>query len=171
MNRKTLFSTVVTLVVVAGVAALALAALPGAASTGQDESVLPSGFATAQLGTLKVVSGVVITEKNVLLNGGWYDTRVACTKNRRLNVKARINISAPGASRSRDVNRSGTFLAPNCAEGGPSVGFTITARQAKAACADGSWKPGTYGFITTTVEPTKKLKTANSLVWEEDSPC
>lgn len=171
MNRKSLLSTVVTLVAVGLAVGLAAAALSGAASSRQSESIDPSSFGTAQLGSLKVVSGVVITEKNVVLNGGWYDDKISCRKNRRLRVKAKINISAPGAMASRNVNRSGSFLAPNCAEGGPSVGFTITARQAKSACADGSWKPGAYSFMTTTTEPARKLKAVDSLVWQVDDAC
>lgn len=173
MRRKTLFTVAIAL---AGAAAVAVAGpfalrSDSAPTQSTSERDLPSSFGTAQLKALKVVSGVVITEKDVVMNGGWFDTTVSCLKNRRLTVQARVVISAPGASLSRTVRRNGSFKTVNCAEGGPSVGFVITARKAKAACADGSWKPGVYGFITTTIEPTRKLKAQDSLVWDNRNRC
>src|SRR5262249_10255247 len=71
----------------------------------------------------------------------------------------------------RRVARSGRFKDANCAEGGPNVGFTITARQAGLACPNGAWKPGRYDFVTTTIEPTRKLLATARALWTNGRPC
>ena len=146
-----------------GTLLIAAVTLAGAAYAGASNE--PSSFGTAQQGTLKVISGVVLSSTQVSMQGGWWDRRVSCTKNRKLKVSARISISAPGATRSTSYSRSGSFVDINCAEGGPGVGYSITARKARSACPDGSWEPATYSFMTTTIEPTRKLKAVDSFVW------
>jgi hypothetical protein len=149
-------------------ATIALAASAGLAGA-QNE---PSSYATAQIGTLKVVSGVVLAPKAADMRGVWLDDKVSCSVNRKLTVRAQIVVSPlSGAGPSHRVSRSGTFLDVNCAEGGPNVGFTISAKAAKSACPSGTWKPGQYSFTTTTTEPTRKLKALASLGWTKRGRC
>jgi hypothetical protein len=149
---------------------IAAVALAGAAAY-SSAAIEPFAYGSAEQGSLRVASGVVLSSTQVSMQGGWWDDTVSCTKNRTLRVKATISISAPGASRSKTVNRSGSFVDINCAEGGPGVGFTITAKKAGSACPNGRWKPATYSFMTTTIEPTKKLKAVGSLVWTKSGHC
>ena len=46
-----------------------------------------------------------------------------------------------------------------------------TNAQLGLACADGSWKPGRYSFLTTTTEPTRRLQASASLVRTVSDRC
>jgi len=63
------------------------------------------------------------------------------------------------------------FVDMNCAEGGPNVGFTITARSLGLACRDGSWKPARYDFVASTTEPTRSLRALADLGWVKRKRC
>jgi hypothetical protein len=151
----------------AGVA-LAAAGVAGAArhATAPAET---DAYADARLGSLRVGSGVRMTARAADLRGMWIDESVACDANRRLRVAVLVDWSR--ATAHRRVTRSGTFLAPNCGEGGPNVGFTVTARVARLACPDGRWRPGRYSLTTATTEPTKALRATASLVVTSSRPC
>jgi hypothetical protein len=157
MIKKTL---VLTVLLLAGSAALAPAA---------DE---PTSFAFARLGSLQVISSVMLSASSADMRGVWLDTRVRCVVSRKLRVHAEISLSPlVGEGASKRYVRAGAFPDPNCAEGGPNVGFTISARKANFACPNGRWKPGIYSFDTTTTEPKKKLKASASLGWTNRVNC
>src|SRR2546423_4098888 len=98
----------------------------------------PSAYAHAQLGSLSVVSGVLVSRTAVDMRGVWNDEHVPCSTNRRLTVRVIIDHQPSG----KRISRAGRFLDPNCAEGGPNVGFTLSARKIGLACPNGAWKPG-----------------------------
>ncbi len=151
------------------IAALAAAAVLGpatlAAAAGE-----PGTFASAHLGSLSVTSGVLVSTRAVDMRGVWLDETKPCTTNRRLRIRAEIDY-VPRQGNPRRVVRAGTFLDVNCAEGGPNVGFTITARSIGLACPNGTWKPARYDFVTATTEPTRRLKATASLLWEKRGRC
>lgn len=156
--------------VAAGMLAL-FAGLGAAAALAREQSADPgtASYAEARLGSLRVVAGVRVTAREADLRGTWLDAAVACTASRRLRVSVLVDAAWEG--RSRRVTRSGSFLAPNCGEGGPSVGFTLTARQAGLACPDGRWRPGRYSSTARTREPTRALQATASLVWTTTRRC
>ena len=100
-----------------------LALLLGIAAVASGE---PTTFGTARLGTLTVTASVVVTPRSVDMRGVWNDTKVPCTVSRRLRVRVLVDRVASGST--KRILRSGTFRDPNCAEGGPNVGFTLAAR-------------------------------------------
>lgn len=146
--------------VAAGVAGGAHRATPAAET---------AAYGEARLGPLRVVSGARVTARAVDLRGTWLDATVGCGTSRRLRIAAVADYA--GAAAPRRVRRAGSFSAPNCGEGGPSVGFTLTARAVGLACADGRWRPGRYSFTTTTTETTKALRAVASLVWASSRAC
>ncbi|HZR92515.1 MAG TPA: hypothetical protein VFA44_08935 [Gaiellaceae bacterium] len=145
-------------------AALALtAARAGAAGE-------PSVFAAATLGSLTVTSGVLVSPASVDMRGVWTDTKRACSATRRLTVKALVDY-VDRAGRTHRLTLTNRFADANCAEGGPNVGFTLSARQVALACPSGAWKPGRYDFVTTTTEPVTKLKAIASVGWNKSGRC
>jgi hypothetical protein len=152
----------------AAVAAALLAAM-GIGAAGGDQPPDTAAYGEARLGSLRVLAGVRVTTREVDLRGGWLDAGVPCTTQRRLRQS--VVVEGPPATAHRRVTRTGTFLAPNCGEGGPSVGYTLTARRLGLACADGRWKPGRYSFLTTTSEPTRRLQASASLVRTASGRC
>jgi hypothetical protein len=146
---------------------LALAAalaLPAATASAAGE---PTAYAHAQLGSLSVVSGVLVSRTAADMRGVWSDEHLSCKTTRLLTVKILIDHGPSG----QRFARAGRFKDGNCAEGGPNVGFTITARQAGLACKSGAWRPGRYDFVTSTTEPTKNLLATASLLWTNLKPC
>ena len=132
----------------------------------------PSTYATAKLGTLKVVDAVLISSTAADMRAFWLDSKVACSVSRKLAVKAEIYVSSvSGSGKPRHIVRSGSFATQNCSEGGPSMGFTITAKKAGSACPNGSWKAANYEFITTATEPKKGLTAIADLSWEKRGKC
>jgi hypothetical protein len=130
----------------------------------------PGTIASARLGSLSVTSAAYVSAKGVDLLGVWQDDKVACTVNRRLTVRAEVDYVPFGGGPRRAV-RTGRFKAANCSEGGPSVGFSLTARKLGFACGNGRWKPARYNFLTRTTEPTRKLKSTASLIWIKRARC
>jgi len=146
-----------------GCAALAIAA-------GADASKWPpSAAGSARLGTLSVTSGIILSPTNADLRGVWQDTRVRCTVSRRLKVQ--VDVFYRHGATSSHRRRVGTFLDANCAEGGPNVGFTLTARSLGYACPDGRWKLGELDFVVRTTEPTRGLRATASLSWANTTRC
>lgn len=152
----------------AGMVVLVLVA-SGVGAAGDDGSLETAAYGEARLGSLRVLGGVRVTSREADLRGGWLDAAVPCTAQRRLRLS--VVVDGPGGAARRRVTRTGTFLAPNCGESGPSVGFTLAARRLGLACADGSWKPGRYSFLTTTTEPTRRLQASASLVRTVSDRC
>jgi hypothetical protein len=129
----------------------------------------PASFGTARLGTLTVTASVFVAPKAADMRGVWNDTKVPCTVSRRLRVRVLVDRVAGG--KTTRVRRSGTFRDPNCAEGGPNVGFTLSARAAGMACPNGRWKPGLYHFLTRAKEPKRGLEASASLDWTNTRRC
>ncbi len=151
-------------VVVAAI--LGLAAATGPAAAGEP----PTAYGDASLGSLHVTSGVLVTPKAVDMRGVWVDTKVACSVTRKLTVRAQVYLTPFGKTGSRRA-RLGTFADANCAEGGPNVGFTLTARKLGYACPNGRWKPGRLDFVVKTTEPTRGLRATTSLSWANTRVC
>ena len=149
------------------VAALALALAAVAQAAGE-----PNVISDAHLGTLHVTSAVYVSRTSVDLRGVWQDSKVSCRVTRRLRVKGAIDyIPTPFAMARRPFVRTRFFPDTNCAEGGPNVGYTVTARKLGLACPNGSWKPGRYNFLTVTTEPTRKLAATASVNWARPGRC
>jgi hypothetical protein len=129
----------------------------------------PASFGTARLGSLTVTVNVFVAPKAADMRGVWNDTKVPCTVSRRLRVRVLVDRVAGG--KTTRVRRSGTFRDPNCAEGGPNVGFTLSARAAGMACPNGRWKPGLYHFLTRAKEPKRGLEASASLDWTNTRRC
>jgi hypothetical protein len=129
----------------------------------------PTSFGTARLGTLTVTASVLVSPKAVDMRGVWNDTKAPCTENRRLRV--RVLVDRVAAGKTTRVRRAGTFRDGNCAEGGPNVGFTLSARAAGMACPNGRWKPGLYHLLTRAREPKRGLEASASLDWTNTRRC
>jgi hypothetical protein len=130
----------------------------------------PTAAGDARLGTLHVTSGILVFPASADLRGGWQDTKVGCSATRRLTVRVDVYYRAFGKEGSHR-RRTGTFRIANCAEGGPNVGYTLTARQIGYACANGRWKPGRLDFVVRTSEPTHGLTATASLSWANTTRC
>ena len=170
MNKKKL---VLTALVLTGVVASVLIALATANAAGKTEpGALPIVYGTAQLKSLKVVDGILLSSTTADLRASWFDSKVSCTITRSLKVKTEIYISPlSGNGKGRHVVRSGSFPNANCGEGGPGNGYTIAARGIHSACPSGVWKPAKYEFVVTATEPSKKLQAVADLSWRKGGSC
>ena len=130
----------------------------------------PQAAGDARLDSLHVTSGIIVYAKSASLQGVWEDPRVKCSVSRRLTVRADVYYRPFGKTGSHR-SRMGTFPDANCAEGGPNVGFTLTARQLGYACPNGTWKPGRIDFVVRTTEPTRGLRATASLSWANTQRC
>ncbi len=145
--------------------ALALASLVAAAAA--QAAGEPEVFGSAKLGSLSVTSGVLVGPTGVDLRGVWVDEKRPCSENRTLTIRAEVDYVPTG----KRVVRRGSFKTANCAEGGPNMGWTITAKAAGFACPNGAWRPGRYHFVTTTVETKSKLRAVASVGWVRQGRC
>ena len=130
----------------------------------------PVSFGTAFLGTLSVTSGIVVSPTSVDMRGVWQDRKLPCSAERRLTVKAQVYYT-PFTGKPSRIAFSRIFRDSNCAEGGPNVGFSLTAKMLGLACRNGRWKPARYSFVTTTTERARKLRSTVSLDWEKRARC
>ena len=144
--------------VAVGLAALSFSAMAVAANEP------PSTIGAARLGSLTVTSAAYVSPKAVELMGVWNDPSAPCSASRRLRMRVAVDF-IPAGGKPRVVRRTGVFTSANCAEGGPNVGFTLTARKLGCACANGTWKPARYNFVTETTEPRRGLKAIASVNW------
>ncbi len=132
----------------------------------------PIAYGEADLGTLRVVAGVLVADKTVDLKGAWFDDGKSCTTTQPLKISVSLTYSSTTTPpKTRMAKRSGTFRGANCAEGGPNVGFRLKPAAVKAACRNGHWKPGQYAFNTSVTDTTAKLTAHASLLWLVDKPC
>ena len=145
---------------------IGLAAAGGAAAAGEP----PTAYGDAYLGSLHVTSGILVSPTAVDMRGVWLDTKVGCSVTRRLTVKAQVYLTPFGTTGTRRA-RVGIFADANCAEGGPNVGFTVSARKLGYACPNGRWKPGRLNFVVATTEPTRRLRATASLSWANTTRC
>lgn len=155
MSRTALTATVV----------LAALALPTAAAAET------SAFSEARRGDLRVFSSVIVTRTAVDLMGGWLNDARPCTAERRLRVTGtiyRTRGNTTGVTKYKITRRRA-----NCAEGGPNLGFQIEADETEPnfACANGSWKPGRYDFITKTKHLGSDVVSVASLSWVKRRTC
>ena len=127
----------------------------------------PEVFAAARIGNLDVVSSVLVSAQTVDMRGVWVDDTRPCSEKRLLDVKAQIDFVPTG----KRVIRKGTFKTANCAEGGPNMGFTLTASAIGLACPNGRWKPGRYSFVTTSLDHRKRLRAVASVGWKNPTNC
>jgi hypothetical protein len=148
--------------VLAGTVLAALIAAAAATAAGE-----PEVFAAARIGHLDVVSGVLVSPKSVDLRGVWVDDTRPCAETRLLDVRGEIDYIPTG----RRVVRKKTFRTANCAEGGPNMGFTLSAKAVGLACPNGRWKPGRYSFVTTSLDHRKRLRAVASVGWRNPTPC
>jgi hypothetical protein len=93
------------------------------------------------------------------MRGVWNDEHVRCSARRRLAVTMLVD---HGGGASPVPAGSSTATAPRAAR-------TSASRSAPAR-PNGAWKPG-YNFVTTTVEPTRKLLATASLLWNNSKRC
>ena len=148
--------------IVCGAAALA-AASPASAV------LAPGTFATARDGQLIVVSSAIVGARTVEMMGGWNDEALTCDRWRRLDVRILIDRVRNGQTQRRTRSRSG--VRANCAEGGPNLGFVLRASSLGMACADGTWRPGHYDFVTNTFHRARRIRSIASLFFTKTEPC
>ena len=134
-------------------ATLAIACVSLVAAAGGGAAIEPPlASGDARLGTLHVASGIIVYASSVDLRGVWIDPSLPCSASRRLTVRATVFRTPFGGTGTYRL-RTGVFPDANCAEGGPNVGFTLTARRLGYGCPSGRWKPGRYSFVVRTTEP------------------
>jgi hypothetical protein len=151
---RTLFTTI------AVVGALALPATAGAEI---------AVFSEAKRERLHVVSSILLVRGSVDMMGGWFNNSISCAAERRLRVSVQIFRSR---GNSTDVFRaSKRQRVANCAEGGPNVGFNVTAAEAGFACSDGRWRPGRYEFVTRTRHRASGVVSVAVLGWTKQRAC
>jgi hypothetical protein len=145
------------------VVALALAAPAAAADD-------PGTFGMAQRGSLKIVSGVLLSPTGGELKGVWMDAKQPCSARRLLRVSVQIDlVSANGKTTRWKATRSGPV--GNCAEGGPNFGFDLRPKAYKMACASGRWKPGRYSLLTKTLDVRSGISAQASLYRQVTQRC
>ena len=148
--------------IVCGAAALA-------ATSPASAVVAPGTFATARDGQLIVVSSAIVGARTVEMMGGWNDEALACDRFRRLDVTILIDRVRGGQTQRR--TRTVSQARRNCAEGGPNLGFVLRAASLGMACADGTWRPGHYDFVTNTFHRARRLRSIASLFFTKTEPC
>ncbi len=153
MNRKIVIATVVA-------GALVLPATAAAET---------SAFAEAKRGNLHVLSSVIRTRSAVDLMGGWFNTAQPCSTERRLRVAVEVRRSTDSSG--GVFGTSKTRKRMNCAEGGPNLGFQLSARQTGFACPNGRWRPGRYDFIIRTRHLASDVVAVASLGWVNRRAC
>ena len=131
--------------------------------------VAPGTFATARDDQLIVVSSVIVGARTVEMMGGWNDEAVSCSNFRRLDVT--VIIDGVRGSQTQHRTRTKSEARRNCAEGGPNLGFVLRASSLGMACADGTWRPGHYDFVTNTLHRARQLRSIASLFFTRTEPC
>jgi hypothetical protein len=130
----------------------------------------PGTFGMAQQGSLKIVSGVLLTDRGGEMKGVWLDAKKGCFAKRTLRVSIQIDlVSAAGKTTRSRRAKSGPVQ--NCAEGGPNFGFDLSPRTLGMGCASGRWKPGRYSMITKTTDTASGLIAQASLYRQVTRRC
>ncbi len=127
-------------------------------------------ISAARLGSLTVTSRALVSSGSVDLRGGWHDTKRPCRIERRLTVRVQVDYVTTAGKTHRKI-LSKTIATPNCADGAPSLGYTLTARMLGDSCPSGAWKPGQYTFVVKTTEQATKLQAIASLSWPKPGRC
>ena len=130
----------------------------------------PGTYGVAQRGSLKVVSGVLLTPTGGEMKGVWLDEKQNCLTRRTLRVAIEIDLVSPAGKTTR-VKRDKKALVDNCAEGGPNFGFDLAPKALGLGCANGRWKPGRYAMTTRTTHVRSGLVAAASLYRQVTRRC
>jgi hypothetical protein len=149
---------------VLGAVVATLTAAPAASAV-----IDPGTFATARDGRLLVVSSVLVANRNVEMMGGWNKEGAPCNRTRRLNVRILID-RVRGGNTTRFTEHVSAPV-QNCPEGGPNLGFQLSATDAGMACPNGRWRPGQYTFVTNTRHRASGLRAIASLFFRERDAC
>ncbi len=130
----------------------------------------PEVFADAKSGDLHVSASILVSAKAADMRGGWINETLGCSATRRVKVSIIVE-RIPAHGTGRVVRKSKSRLVVNCAEGGPNMGFTLTARSLGMACPNGKWKPGRYSLATTAKHIATGLEASASLGWSKRGAC
>lgn len=130
----------------------------------------PGTFGMAQRGSLKIVSGVLLSSKGGEMKGVWLDAKQGCLVRRTLRVEMSIDLVSAAGGTTR-VKRSRSAAVDNCAEGGPNFGFDLAPRTLGMGCADGRWRPGRYSMTTKTTDVRSGLIAQASLYHQVARRC
>ncbi len=147
------------------VAAALLVATPAAAATDW-----PGTFGMAERGELKVVAGVLLSDRGGEMKGVWLDATQTCRARRTLRVEIQIDLVNLNGTTTR-VERSRRGAVDNCAEGGPNFGFDLQPRALKLGCAGGRWRPGRYAMTTRVTHVASGLVAQASLYHQVTRRC
>ena len=131
---------------------------------------VPAAYGIAQRGSLKVVSGVLLSPTGGEMKGVWLDGKRGCLDKRRLTVAIQIDLVSPAGKTTR-VKRSRTGSVDNCAEGGPNFGFDLVPKALGLGCANGRWRPGRYSLTTKTIHLASGLMAQASLYHHATRKC
>jgi hypothetical protein len=148
---------------------LVIAVLVAAITLVPTAAAEPNSFAEARRGNLHVLSSVLLSRHSVDMRGGWFNASLSCTVLRRLRVHAEIHRTSGSSSAATGAAKTRRVM--NCAEGGPNVGFTISAADIDMACQNGSWKPGRYDFLTRTRHVRSGVVAVATLSWTKKKAC
>ena len=130
----------------------------------------PGTFGVAQRGSLKVVSGVMLTPNGGEMKGVWLDAKQNCRTQRTLRVSIEIDLVSPAGKTTR-IKRTRRGLVDNCAEGGPNFGFDLAPKAYGMGCPNGRWRPGRYALTTTTTHVRSGLIASASLYRQVTRRC
>jgi hypothetical protein len=130
----------------------------------------PGTLGVAQRGSLKVVSGVMLTATGGEMKGVWLDPKLTCRVRRTLRVAMSIDLVSPAGKTTR-VDRARRGLVDNCAEGGPNFGFDLAPKTYGMGCASGRWRPGRYALTATTTDVRSGLIASASLYRQVTRRC
>ena len=148
-------------------AAVAVFALVVPAASAAD---WPGSYGLAERGKLKLVAGVLLSDRGGEMKGVWLDASLSCAARRTLRVEIQIDLVNLNGTTTR-VRRSRRGAVENCAEGGPNFGYVLTPRAWKLGCAGGHWRPGRYSMTTRVTELRSGLVAQASLYHQVTRRC
>lgn len=137
---------------------LASSALALALAAPASAEHLPTVFGIAERGPLIVSSSVLVFHRDVDMRGGWTNESISCREWRSLDVRVEVFYQPRGATTFRRFRERRIRPVQNCAEGGPNMGFTLSARRVGFACPNGAWRPGRYDFTTRTLHRATRVR-------------
>jgi hypothetical protein len=147
--------------------ALLVASFLAAPAAGAEQ---PAAYGIAQRGSLKVVSGVLLSPAGGEMKGVWLDGKKGCLDTHRLRVQIQIDLVSPAGKTTR-VKRSRAGAVDNCAEGGPNFGYDLAPKALGLGCANGRWRPGRYSMTTKTTHLDSGLTAQASLYHQVTRRC
>ena len=123
----------------------------------------------AQRGSLKVVSGVLLTPTGGEMKGVWLDEKQNCLIRRTLRVAIEIDLVSPAGKTTRVTRerKGSSTTAPRAAR----TGFDLAPKPLGLGCANGRWKPGRYAMTTRTTHVRSGLVAAASLYRQVTRRC